>query len=104
MIQMIEHFTLLDHILLYPANIINFYITKNSCRIRFVPCEQKETGIIDYQHNEFVALLLGIEKKNLLPFPDSLSTPIRPPCLSTNSLQSNNPKPVPFSFWVPNVE
>jgi hypothetical protein len=33
----------------------------------------------------------------------SLSTQILPPCFFTNSLQSNNPKLVPFSFAVPVV-
>jgi len=40
---------------------------------------------------------------NSLPFPYSLSTQIFPPCFSTNSLQSNKPKPVPVSFAVPVV-
>ena len=46
-----------------------------------------------------------IGKVNLksLPFPSSLSTQILPPCFSTNSLQSNNPKPVPVSSAVPFV-
>ena len=35
--------------------------------------------------------------------PSSLSTYIFPPCFSTNSLQSNNPNPVPVSPAVPLV-
>ncbi len=38
-----------------------------------------------------------------LPFPSSLSAQISPPIFSTNSLQSINPKPEPFSLAVPEV-
>jgi hypothetical protein len=46
---------------------------------------------------------IGIVNLNLLPLPCLLSTQIVPPFFSTNSLQSNNPKPVPFSSPVPVV-
>ncbi len=39
----------------------------------------------------------------LLPLPNSLSTQIWPPCFSTKSLHSINPKPVPVSSLVPDV-
>ena len=45
-----------------------------------------------------------IEKRKTLPFPGWLSTHIFPSCFSTNSLQSNKPRPVPFSFSVPRVD
>ena len=43
-------------------------------------------------------------KVNFDPFSTSLSTQISPPFLSTNSLQSTNPSPVPFSPMVPSFE
>jgi len=39
-----------------------------------------------------------------LPFPGVLSTPICPPCFSTNSRQRSKPRPVPCSCSVPGVE
>src|SRR5262249_54577511 len=37
----------------------------------------------------------GIEKKNVEPFPNSLSTQMRPPCISTNFLVMLSSSPVP---------
>jgi hypothetical protein len=37
----------------------------------------------------------GTVKKNVDPFPGSLSTQIRPPCSSTNFLVMLSPRPVP---------
>ena len=51
----------------------------------------------------YQSLHKGIVNLKSLPFPNSLSTQIFPLCFSTNSLQSNKPKPVPFSFAVPSV-
>jgi hypothetical protein len=43
----------------------------------------------------------GIVNIKSLPFPKSLLTCILPLCFSTNSLHSNNPRPVPVSPAVP---
>ena len=52
----------------------------------------------------FYPINRGRVNLKLLPFPFPLSTQILPLCFSTNSLQSSNPRPVPFSSAVPVVE
>lgn len=47
------------------------------------------------------SLLNGNVNLNMLSCPSLLSAQIFPPCFSTNFLQSNKPKPVPFSLAVP---
>jgi len=49
------------------------------------------------------SVYIGRVNLKSLHFPTSLSTNILPPCFSTNSLQSNNPMPIPVSFAVPVV-
>jgi len=90
-------------IFLFSLKIITIYsllckLTPSHILIKGIPAKNRFIfKIIFYD-------LKGIEKLNLQPFVWLLSAQILPPCISINSLQSNNPNPVPFSLFVPKVE
>jgi len=65
---------------------------------------RKKQSDSPYWFESFSFYCKGNEKLTVVPLSISLSTQIDPPCLSTNSLQSIKPRPVPISLAVPTVE
>lgn len=56
----------------------------------------KKKHLIKFLFSLLIQDLIGNVKKNLLPFPTSLSTQIFPPSSFTNSLQIDKPRPAPL--------